>query len=508
MNLLKRLFKSVVDLFRGIKAPMIPPLMVYFAAGVSAFTGIIEGFFVKESLTITVVGLASLGFWAGLPWCLKMPIGHLVDLHWKHKSVFVYIGAGIMAISILIMVGLTGNLEWMSNWTYPTIRWGSDYIGIAHANFEINPNIWYAISVILSGVGYVLQDIVADAMTVDAVPNVGTAEQINASNITMQTLGRIAVVGGGVLVAGAGGWLAEVWSYHTMYCISLVIPVISILGVIIARGRVRPTAIPADKVAVLDWKIIGGSIAFVLVSLGFGISGWEFDKEAVFAGSMAIILFLIHSLIKELPADKRREIWGIAVVIWFFRATPGFGAGFQWFEMDVLGFDESFFGTLRQIGGFAAIAGMIGLRGWMTKRPIPYLVVFLTLYSTIMMLPFVGMAYGLHLWTMEHLGIGAQTLATIDTLATDPLGQVAMIPMLAWIAREAPRHQKAIYFATMAAFSNLALSASSLGTKYLNQIFVINRGDYREIGPLLITTTIVALVVPIVTVLVVQWRKR
>jgi hypothetical protein len=42
-----------------------------------------------------------------------------------------------------------------------------------------------------------------------------------------------------------------------------------------------------------------------------------------------------------------------------------------------------------------------------------------------------------------------------------------------------------VYFAVMAAFTNLALSASHLGTKYLNKIFAIHRGQYDELGSLL-----------------------
>jgi len=476
---------AVLDLFRGIKLAMLPPLMVYFAAGVSGFTGIIESFFIKDVLTLTAVGLASLGFWAGLPWALKMPIGHMVDLHWSHKSVFVYIGAGIMALSLLIMVGLTGHLSWMAQWT--------------------TPDIWYIISVLLSPIGYVLQDVVADAMTVDAVPTEGTPAELQSAHVTMQTLGRVAIVGGGVLVAGAGGWLAEVWSYHTMYLIALVIPVISVLGVIISRKRKHEECV---KKATLDKRIIFGSILFVLVSLGFGLTGWKFKEEAVLLGSLGIILYLVHCLLKDLPDEKRREIWGIAFIIFVFRATPGFGAGMYWWEIDTLGFDESFFGTLRQVGGFLAIGGMFALRSWMARRPVPYLVVFLSVYSAFMMLPYIGMFYGLHLWTQAHLGFGAQTIAMIDTVATDPIGQVAMIPMLAWIAKEAPRHQKAIYFATMAAFSNLALSTSAIGTKYLNQVWIVERGAYQELGVLMIVATVIGLALPVGAVAVVQWRKK
>ena len=84
----------------------IPPLMVYFAAGVSGFTSIIEAFFVKENLGLSVAMLTSLGFWAGLPWAMKMPLGHLVDLFWHRKALFVYLGAALMAESALWVISL------------------------------------------------------------------------------------------------------------------------------------------------------------------------------------------------------------------------------------------------------------------------------------------------------------------------------------------------------------------------------------------------------------------
>jgi hypothetical protein len=168
--------------------------------------------------------------------------------------------------------------------------------------------------------------------------------------------------------------------------------------------------------------------------------------------------------------------------------------------MERLGFDEAFMGTLRQVSSLLAIGGMLALRGWMSRRPVPYLVVFLSLYGTVMALPFLGMFYGLHEWTEVHLGFGARTIALVDTMADSPLGQVAMIPMLAWIAKEAPQTQKATYFAVMAAFTNLALSASQLGTKYLNRLFVVERGRYDELGMLMIVTTILGLVLPVAAV--------
>ena len=108
-------------------------------------------------------------------------------------------------------------------------------------------------------------------------------------------------------------------------------------------------------------------------------------------------------------------------------------------------------------------------------------------------------------------------IALIDTALESPLGQIAMIPMLAWIANSAPANLKATYFAVMASFSNLALSAAQLGTKYLNQTYVVTREvrdrasgavkmpqDYSELGWLMITATLIGLLVPLAAVAAVR----
>lgn len=500
-----------LGIFREMRLSYLPPLMVYLAAGVSGFTGIIEVFFVKDQLGLSAAFLASLAFWAGLPWTLKMPLGHLVDLFWNRKSYFVYIGALLMATGLLIMVGLTGYKEWMA--------------GI------LPLEIWYIVSSLISPIGFVCQDVVADAMTVEAVPRYDKdgapipEKDLQRMNITMQTLGRIAIIGGSALVAGLGGWMAQTLSYVVMYDVSLLIPMISVAGVILGdvnlilrRRRYRRSGFSEQDIGRMlhaeapelepNWAILGGSVAFVAASFYLGLSQLAAKMETTFCVSLLIIGYLIHQLLSEMAPEKRREIVGIAVIVFVFRAMPGTGAGASWWQIDVLGFDETFFGTLRQISSILAILGMFVLRGWMSRRPIPYLIVFLSLYSTVMMTPFVGMYYGLHEWTERVFGFGAHTIALIDTMADSPLGQVAMVPMLAWIAREAPENQKATYFAVMAAFINLALSAASLGTNYMNQIFIVERGSYSELGRLMITVSLVGMVIPIATVLIVnRWSR-
>lgn len=93
------------DLARQLRWSYLPPLLVYLAAGVSGLTAVVGTFFIKEYLDLSAAFLAGLAFWAGIPWALKMPLGHLVDLIWRWKAGLVYLGATLIALSIGIMYG-------------------------------------------------------------------------------------------------------------------------------------------------------------------------------------------------------------------------------------------------------------------------------------------------------------------------------------------------------------------------------------------------------------------
>ena len=129
------------------------------------------------------------------------------------------------------------------------------------------------------------------------------------------------------------------------------------------------------------------------------------------------------------------------------------------------------------------------------------------------------MYYGLDQWTATHTGglVDARFIAILNTALESPLGQVSMIPLLAWIAKNAPDELKATFFAVFASFTNLALSASALATKYINQIFEISRevvdqttqqvitaADYSELGFLLIAVGLITIIIPISVVRLIQ----
>ena len=529
-KILKFLDSTFLDLGREFKWTYLPPLMVYMAAGISGLTGIVGTFFVKDYLNLSAAFLAGLGFWAGIPWALKMPLGHLVDLIWERKNYMVYLGASLIALSLMIMYGLIIHTETMSE--------------------IFSVETWFVISVILAPVGYVVQDVVADAMTVEAVPLSDeqgkdySKDQVKIMHTTMQTLGRFAIIGGTVLVALVNVILfrdvesleqsEKINLYGTIYLYALVIPLVSIFGVILAN-YLRQKKIKilksqglefkeerGNEKTEINWWILGGSLVFVIFTLSVGSFNVPFAQEIVFIGSVIIILFLMFKLIKELPQELRLTIVGTAVIIFIFRAMPGPGPGLTWFEIDQLGFNEQFFSILSLLASILTLAGIVLLRPFMAKNSIAKIIVVLSIAGAILFLPSVGMYYGFHNWTSSLTGgvVDAKFIALINTALESPLGQVSMIPLLAWIAKNAPSHLKATFFAVFASFTNLALSASALGTKYLNEIFTVTRevkdkvsgeiqttADYSELGILLIVVTLLTLILPIFFVFIINKSK-
>jgi hypothetical protein len=415
----------------------------------------------------------------------------------------------------------------------------------------LTPGAWYVASVLLAAVGYVVQDVVADAMTVEAVPRVDARgqpidlAQRKLMNTTMQTLGRVAIIGGGVLVAVVNLYafsgvqaLSEdqkVEIYRRIYMAALAIPAISVAGVVIAlwirrRNAQRLRALGRSTAEIDEmlsgrteatppnWWILGGSLAFVAFTLGMGFSSIPFNQEIIFAGSFGIIAFLLVRLTRELEPGVRATLLGTVIVIFVFRAIPGPGEGITWWFIDELKFDQHFISILSLIGSVLTLFGMFLFRRFMADHSIAYVVGFLTLAGGLLSLPYVGMYFGLHQWTAAATGgvVDARFIALINTAIESPLGQIAMIPMLAWIANSAPAHLKATYFAVMASFTNLALSASSLGTKYLNQIYTVSRevrdksgavtvpADYSQLGELLIVQLILAVGLPLAAIALIR----
>ena len=496
----------------------IPPLLIYLSAGVSGLTNIVGIFFLKEYLNLSASFIASIGFWAGIPWALKMPFGFLVDKFWNKKNYLVIVGAVIIFKSILIMFLLITERESMEEY--------------------LSAEAWFIISAILTPIGYVIQDVVADAMTVEAVENKNNYYQKRISkrneHMLLQLYGRFAIILGSLLVGLLNIFMFsgidkleknEVYiAYSNIYFLALFIPLLSVSGVILSnifKVKFKLKNI-SDKNNTLDFKIFMASIFFVFFAIIFGSMKFPFSQELVLIVSLILIFILMKFLVKPLSKERKYTIIGTALIVFFFRAMPGPGAGMTWFEIDILKFDQSFLSYLSVNAALITLVGLIFLRNIIIKTSLAKLFIYLSLISGLLYFPNLCMYYGIHKFTASVTGgiIDERFIAFVNTAIESPLGQVAMIPLLGWIAKNAPLKYKATFFAVFASFTNLALSARELFTKYLNEIFVIKRevvdqktnfilenADYSKLDDLIISIILITIFVPIGTIIIIQKTK-
>ena len=472
---------NLVQPIRAFRLHYVPLLMVYFAYGALGLIDVSQSMWIRESLTLSPAELAGIGVWLTLPWTVKMVFGELVDtvpIFGSQRRSYILIGAACTASGLVTLAGAAGG--WLS---------------------FLLPHQLYVMGAMLIVLGTVIQDVVADAMSTEVVARVDAdgkprpEEDVRAELGMVQVLGRLALSVGILAVAGLSGLLAYLLPRQTVFLLGLVVPAISVTGVLLIQSETterRP----------IDWRILGGGLAFGSVVAAVGLGSVPFGQEIIFAISMGVICGMLVFVTRELDHNSRLTILYAAIIIFAFRSTPSVGEGYFWFTLDVLKFDEAFYGVLRQTGAVIAIIAMWVLAKQITQYSVAKTLFWIALAGSILSLPSIGLFYGLHEWTERMFGFGARTIAIIDVVTTSPFAQLSMIPLLTLTAYYAPAGHRATWFALMASLMNLALVAGQLQTKYLNQMYAVGRGDYGELGVLLITVTIIGLAVPLTAIMI------
>lgn len=479
MNTLKQLFFAPL---MGFKVRYIPLLLIYFAYGSNAITTVALTFWEKENLALSAEQLVIIGTWLTVPWTIKMIFGQFVDhypLFGNKRKSYIYLGATLMAIGYIMLYG----------------------VATAHPIMQMFGNQFnqYLLVNLVSILGFVIQDVTADAMSTEVVAREGKAESEIQTELTrVQILGRLSLMGAMASVALLGGFLAQTFDYETVFLIALIVPIISVLGA---------TFVKLDDIktkSYFDPVILGGGIAFAIFTLIMAFTSVPYSQEIVFSVSLCLLSFLLWQLIKHQPKDKIQLIALTLIAIFIFRLIPKGGPGMSWFVIDNFGFDEVFMGVLKQVSSLLALAVLWFGTAFISSQPVRVILIFLIVVQTFFSVPELALYFGWYNW----LSLSPEQIALIDSAGDDPLTHISMIPMLAIIAFYAPVNSRATWFAVAASLMNLALTGSQLITKYLYQAFPVERmsentvADYSMLGNLLIWKTALSFFIPLIAVVV------
>ena len=139
--------QSLMDLLltpvRAIKLRYLPLLLIYFAYGSSVFVAIARDFWVKKELSLSAEDLLALSVWLTVPWTIKMIFGQLVDsvtLFGSNRKAYVYIGALLITLSTLMLIGIVGEHAFFAGYSKEHI---------------------YILASVIGVIGFVMQDVVA-----------------------------------------------------------------------------------------------------------------------------------------------------------------------------------------------------------------------------------------------------------------------------------------------------------------------------------------------------------
>jgi hypothetical protein len=501
---------------------ILPAMFIFFAAGASALPSVAATFLVKDFLPLSALDLATIGFWAALPWMLKAPLGNLVDRQWGWRFAYVAAGALLIAAGDAIMFGLTRNSHLLR-----------DVMSIQS---------WFLIASIAPPFGFVLQNVVANALTVDVARQIAAKnkyddnEKIIKLNVTIQICARSALIIGmgaatvfNLIIFSINHGDAErmLNVYGNIYLYSLFVPLISLASMAFYYMLERDgSRIPAFHESaeghggpILNRWIIGGPLVCIMVAIFANSIELPMTQELVFACSLTAIVIAMQELLTHLDAGNRRRFVGTAVLAFSLLMVPQIGPGMRWYEIDKLGFDEQFISQLSLITTGITLLSLVMARRFIISLPISVTIILLSAATLLLNLPHLALYLGMHVWTARHTYgiVDAKFIAIIDTAMETPLTQVTLVPLGTWIAVSAPHKLKATFFAVVASFMVLGNAASQLLTKWLYLVFHVSRemkdhsmGDvisnayYDELGYIIYIVCILSVVLPIGAVCIVQ----
>src|SRR5438270_4403427 len=182
--------------FGGFRVAYLPVLLTYLCFGASMVTGIALLYFEKDTLGLTPGEAAGIAFWLGLPWSMKMVVGVASDV----RPIFGSRRGAYLIVGALCSLG-----------------------GYAALAATVRTKAAYLAAMLLVTIGYMVQDVVADALSVEIAR---TDEEIGQ----IQTLGRMATLVGGIAVGLPSGWLVAALGPRGFFTCGLAVPTLLALA--------------------------------------------------------------------------------------------------------------------------------------------------------------------------------------------------------------------------------------------------------------------------------------
>jgi MFS family permease len=317
------------------------------------------------------------------------------------------------------------------------------------------------ISAFVFSSGVVMTDMVADIWAVD----VSRKDESLLGKMSVYV--GIAWSAGSLLAALVTSYLATHFSPSLVISLGLFIP-IGILGLLLQPTIEPPQNTPNKRLLSLGFLYLAGLVPCLV-----------YDQQLIlFILSLLYIFWVGKDFLGSIPKGTQKHLLLVIFAIFAFRVIPFPVEPMDWWIIGKLGADANFLGTLNLISVAGGLVGMFVFGNTVARAPIIISLIVLTCLDLLSNVPFL-INYYLHVNSLD--------LVIFTSSVTAVLGRLAMIPMNMILAKNAPTINRGIYVTVTASFVNLALSAGTIITKWLNEIFPVTQTNFDNLGILVVS---------------------
>ncbi|MDP3726419.1 MAG: MFS transporter [bacterium] len=360
---------KLLTLWSGATSSAVLPLMAlvgayYFFQGLGGNPGLhFQSLmrFLKETLSLNPVQQAGFMFVITIPWMIKPLYGFLSD----SLPIFGYRRTSYFCIASLLSIGA--------------------YILISFFGYSYTSVI---ILYFIAAVGYACSDVLCDAIMVQK------GQPINATD-RLQSAQWFSISCAGIIVAFAGGYIAEHLSFQEAVLISIIAPCAVLALTIFCLKEERSTSV----------------------------------KDAA---------LMARTGVKK--ALKLKPIWGCAIFLFLYNMQPGFGTALYNYQVDVLKFSQV------QIGHIGTVSGICFMVGTLTFAALCSKLSEKIFLNAIIFVSFIT--------TIAYLFYSSLVNAFIISGMTSFVGVIAFIGILTLAARVCPKNAEGTVFALLMSMNN------------------------------------------------------
>ena len=373
--------------------------LVYFVQGVVGLAALAKSFFLKDELHLSPSEAAVVTSVSSLPWLVKPLWGFISDtiplFGYKRKS-------------YLCLMGVLG-----------CVAWSTLSQGVAVVDNRWTASFLFAIGAL----SIAFSDVLIDSIVVERARE----SEDKSTTGSLQSLCWGIVAFGGIASSYFSGELVEEKGSAFVFACTAVFPLMIAGAAFLVKEERKNTEV----------AVIAGSEetkAFEMENNNNG-SVMEAGKET---------LSTLWSVVRQ------KQIWGPALFMYLWQATPSPGSAMFYFSTNELHFSPEFLGRVSFARSLAALGGVGLYNAYFKYVPLKKMFTYSAILATALGSTQLLLVSGYN----RELGISDELFALTDSAVLTVLGEISFLPVLVLAAKICPKGVEATLFASLMSLFN------------------------------------------------------